>query len=117
MRVLVARAPLDFRTGIDGTVRVCRRILEEDPFGGKVFLFHNRARTMVRLLTYDGQGFWLLTKRLSVGRFRFWRTGDGREAEEIDPHQLSALLASQDWTRMPRAKCWKRVASGASMEA
>jgi len=46
MRVLVAREPLDFRNGIDGTTAVCRTVLKDDPLGGKLFVFRNRARTI-----------------------------------------------------------------------
>jgi len=34
--------------------------LAEDPFSGCVFVFRSRSGTAIRLLTYDGQGFWLL---------------------------------------------------------
>lgn len=108
-RVLVAAAPLDFRAGIDGTAAACRRVLEEDPMGGKLFVFRNRAGTMVRLLVYDGQGFWLMTKRLSSGRFRFWRDDAGVAKEPLDPHQLHVLLAAGDWTRTPAASYWRKV--------
>ncbi|MBK7677464.1 MAG: IS66 family insertion sequence element accessory protein TnpB [Candidatus Accumulibacter sp.] len=33
--------------------------LAQDPFSGGVFVFCNRRRTAVKLLVYDGQGFWL----------------------------------------------------------
>ena len=59
MRVLVAVEPADFRRGIDGLARVCREALRSDPFSGSVFVFHNRRKTAVKVLTYDGQGFWL----------------------------------------------------------
>jgi transposase len=29
----------------------------------------------IRVLQYDGQGFWLATKRLSKGRFKWWPAG------------------------------------------
>ena len=70
MRVFVAREPLDFRTRIDGTAAVCRKRLKLEPMSGALFVFRNRAATMVRILVYDGQGFWNMTKRLSKGRFR-----------------------------------------------
>jgi transposase len=47
--------------------------LEADPFSGVVFIFRNQRSNAVKLLTYDGQGFWLCLKRLSKGRFS--RTG------------------------------------------
>jgi len=70
LRVLVARDPADFRRGIDGLVRLCRDQLQADPFSGALFVFRNRPATAVKLLVYDGQGFWLCHKRLSQGRFR-----------------------------------------------
>ena len=35
---------------------------------GTIYVFHNRGRTALKLLVFDGQGFWLCHKRLSVGR-------------------------------------------------
>ena len=59
MRILVAVKPVDFRNGIDGLGGVCRRELERDPLSGSVFVFRNRRGTAVKILVYDGQGFWL----------------------------------------------------------
>ena len=75
MRILVAIEPADFRKGIDGLARVAREELDSDPFSGWIFVFRNRKATAVKILVYDGQGFWLCYKRLSRGRFRFWPGG------------------------------------------
>ncbi|HLB80041.1 MAG TPA: IS66 family insertion sequence element accessory protein TnpB [Dongiaceae bacterium] len=72
MRILVAVEPADFRKGIDGLAEVCRNRMRRDPFDGAVFVFRNRRATAVKILVYDGQGFWLCQKRLSKGRFRWW---------------------------------------------
>jgi hypothetical protein len=72
MRIVVAVAPTDFRRGIDGLARVCKEVLKQDPFGGWVFVFRNRPATALKVLVYDGRGFWLCHKRLSSGRFRWW---------------------------------------------
>src|SRR6516164_7981380 len=58
MRVLVAIEAVDGRKGIDSLVRVCQEKLSEDPIGGCVFVFRSRRGTSIRLLTYDGQGYW-----------------------------------------------------------
>lgn len=109
MRILVATEPLDLRKGIDGTASVCRQALGEDPLGGALFVFKNRSGTMVRVLVYDGQGFWLMTKRLSQGRFRFWCPPGTRQSVTLAAHELVALLAGGDWTRASAAKCWRPV--------
>jgi hypothetical protein len=72
MRILVALLPADFRKGIDGLARLCRVELASDPFSGTAFVFRNRRRTALKILVYDGQGFWLCQKRLSASRFRYW---------------------------------------------
>jgi hypothetical protein len=64
MRVVVAVEPADFRRGIDGLARLCKEVLRQDPFGGWVFVFRNRRATAVKVLVYDGQGFWLCYKKL-----------------------------------------------------
>lgn len=72
MRILVATKPADFRKGIDGLAQVCRKQLRSNPFSGTVFVFRNKAATAIKILIYDGQGFWLAQKRLSKGTFKFW---------------------------------------------
>jgi len=39
---------------------------------GAIFVFRNRRGTSLKLLCYDGQGFWLCQKRLSQGRLAWW---------------------------------------------
>jgi transposase len=72
MRILVAVEAVDFRKGIDSLAELCRAKLNADPFSGCVFVFRSRRATSIKVLVYDGQGFWLATKRLSKGRFRWW---------------------------------------------
>ena len=62
MRVMVAVEAADFRKGIDGLARLCQEALSHDPFGGRVFVFRNRKATALKVLVYDGQGFWLCHK-------------------------------------------------------
>ena len=75
MRILVAVEAVDGRKGIDSLARLCQERLETDPFSGCLFVFRSRRGTAVRILAYDGQGFWLAQKRLSKGRFRWWPEG------------------------------------------
>jgi len=108
MRVLVAVEAADFRRGIDGLARVCREVLKADPFSGAAFVFRNRRGTAVKILLYDGQGFWLCHKRLSTGRFRWWPSAEGREAT-LRAHELQVLLFGGDPRATKAAPEWRRV--------
>ncbi|MCG6200561.1 IS66 family insertion sequence element accessory protein TnpB, partial [Psychromonas antarctica] len=74
--ILLATKPADFRQGIDGLAAVCRSRLLAEPRSGTLFVFINRNKTMIRALAYDGTGFWLMTKRLSTGKFPHWPTSN-----------------------------------------
>jgi transposase len=75
MRIVAAIEPVDFRRGIDGLARLCKEVLKHDPFNGWVFVFRNRSAKALKILVYDGQGFWLFHKRLSTGKFCWWPAG------------------------------------------
>lgn len=115
MRVLVALEPIDGRKGIDSLVHLCRQKLQDDPFSGCVFIFRTRSRTVIKLLAYDGQGFWLAQKRLSAGRFKMWPEGAGA-AKALEAHQAQMLLVAGDPT-VKAAPTWRRVAPGGSASA
>jgi transposase len=110
MKILVAVEPADFRRGIDGLARLCREVLQQDPFAGAVFVFRNRKATALKVLMYDGQGFWLCQKRLSQGRFPWWpAAADSDGAQRLAAHQLAVLLAAGDPTRTGAAADWRPV--------
>lgn len=108
-RVLVCVTPVDFRNGMDGLARICREMFSCDPFSGVLFVFRNRRRTAVKVLAYDGQGFWLCMKRLSEGRFRYWPEKVEGAHRELLAHQLSVLLAGGDVDAAGGAPLWRRL--------
>lgn len=108
MRILLATEPVDFRKGIDGLCRICRSVLRVDPFGGYLFVFRNRRGTAIKILMYDGQGFWLCQKRLSEGRFNWWPK-PGEIVEKLAVHELSLLLWNGDPTTAQVAPPWKSL--------
>jgi transposase len=114
MRILVAVEPVDFRRGIDGLCRLCRQSLSADPLSGAVFVFRSRRGTAIKILAYDGQGFWLCQKRLSQGRFPYWpragTTGEG--ARQLFAHELQVLLAAGDPEATGAAPPWRSITPG-----
>jgi transposase len=112
MRILVAVEPIDFRAGIDGLAGACRRRLEADPFSGCLFVFSNRRRTAIKILIYDGQGFWLCQKRLSSGKFAFWPDG-ATPSRALEACELQVLLMGGDPTRAHAAPAWRALSLAA----
>jgi transposase len=107
MRILVAIESVDGRKGIDGLVQLCREKLAADPFSGCVFVFRSRRATSIRLLVYDGQGFWLAQKRLSKGRFLWWPSGSG-PSRSLEAYQAQLLVAAGN-PDTQAAPMWRRV--------
>ena len=123
MRILVAVEPADFRKGIDGLAGVCRHALREDPFSGCVFVFRNRRATAIKILVYDGQGFWLCQKRLSKGRFQWWpacaealagrpASAAGVVARELEARDLQLLVWNGDPSRGAMKPLWRGLRMG-----
>ena len=110
MKILVAVEPADFRRGIDGLARLCQEKLQHDPFTGAVFVFRNRRGTALKVLMYDGQGFWLCHKRLSQGRFPWWPSAGADDAAgRLAAHQLAVLLSAGNPTTTGAAPDWRPV--------
>lgn len=109
MRILVAIEPADFRKGIDGLARLCKETLKRDAFCGTVFVFRNRRATAVKVLVYDGQGFWLCHKRLSRGRFHWWPANRTGAAKTLKAHQLQVLLSAGNPEAAEAAPSWRPV--------
>lgn len=108
-RILVAIDPTDFRRGIDGLARQVRAELSSDPFSGCVFVFRNRRKTAVKILAYDGQGFWLCQKRLSKGSFRHWPISRNGPMSALEAHELIVLLRGGDPNAAHGAPLWRTI--------
>jgi transposase len=107
MRILVAIEAVDGRKGIDSLARLCQEKLQADPFSGCLFLFRSRRGTSIRILVYDGQGFWLAQKRLSKGRFVWWPDGE-EPSQALQAHQAQLLLAAGN-PETEAAPVWRKV--------
>jgi transposase len=107
-RIFLAIEPVDFRKGIDGLAAVCRQALAVNPRSGAVYVFRNRAGTTLKVLMYDGQGYWLCTKRLSQGRFTYWPSAPGAHTP-LAARELAILLWNGDPAQARMAADWQPV--------
>ena len=113
MRIWLAVEPVDFRKGIDGLAGLCRHALGSDPLEGALFVFRSRSRRALKLLMYDGQGFWLCQKRLSQGRFGWWPSGGQQPTLGLDVHQLQLLIWNGNPNHTQAAPMWRPIAPAA----
>ncbi len=111
MRVMVAIEPVDFRRGIDGLARTAQADLGADPFSGTVYIFRNRRATAIKVLVYDGQGFWLCHKRLSKGRFTRWPKSGRGASRRLQAQAAQVLFYGGDFEAAEGAPPWRRVAA------
>lgn len=107
-KILLSVVHADFRKGIDGLAAICRQQLLADPFEGSIFVFRNRSGSAIKILTYDGQGFWLCHKRFSKGKLRWWpKTSDSAYA--LNATQLQILLYNGDPESANIAPQWRKL--------
>jgi len=66
-RVFLACGVTDMRKQINGLAAIVESSIKLDPFGEAVFVFCNRSRDRIKILEWDGDGFWLYFKRLEKG--------------------------------------------------
>ena len=88
--IYVHTQPVDLRKGFDGLSGIVRGEFQADPLDGSLFLFFNRRRDRLKILHWDGTGYWLYYKLLEVGTFEAI-AGDGPRVQ-IDATQLAMLL-------------------------
>jgi transposase len=95
LKVYLHRDPVDFRMGINGLSLLVEQAMGLNPMDAALYVFGNRNRDRIKLLGWDGNGFWLFMKRLEADRFAW-----PREAAVItlNVDQLHWLLQGIDLT-------------------
>ena len=97
LKVYVATEPADLRMSFNGLYARTRNVLKANPESGALFVFTNRRRNRVKLLTFDGTGLWVMTKRLEKGRFSWPKGVDTKNGRlSLSPEALALLLDGVD---------------------
>ena len=89
-RIFVALVPVDMRRSFNGLFADVQTVLSQDPLSGHLFVFTNKLKNRLKILTWDGSGLWVCAKRLEKGTFG-WPTGDGASLR-LRPEELQLLL-------------------------
>lgn len=107
-RVLLHREPIDMRRSFDGLEAAVRERLREDPLSGALFVFWNRRRDRLKILSFDGSGLWIWYKRLEQGRFEV--PGLLGESPELSAEDLLLILEGVELASVRRRRWWRRGA-------
>ncbi len=112
MQLFLAINSADFRKGIDALIALCQQQLNSDPYSGAIFAFANRRRTAIKLLAYDGNGFWLCLKRFSQGKLKWWPSENiVNSVYHIDATALTILVNQGNPIRSSLGEPWRRLSS------
>jgi len=90
-RIHLACGHTDMRKSINGLSVIVQETFQLDPFDAALFVFCNRNRDRLKILEWDGDGFWLYFKRLEKGHFRWPQPGDA-PTMLLTGEELSVLL-------------------------
>jgi len=82
------RGIADMRKGIDGLCGIINNECKGNPMSGDVFVFVNRNRSQIRLLSWEMDGFGMYMKRLEKGRFEL----PNNEETGVDYNTINFIL-------------------------
>lgn len=103
VKVYLAAGPTDMRKSMDGLQALVEGVLAQNPTSGHLFLFRNRDSNRIKILVWEGGGYWVHYKRLERGRFQFPEaTGTSVEIEASDLALLLAGIDVKGARRLPR---------------
>lgn len=103
-RIFVALEPIDMRRGFNGLYGWVQNRLLQEPTSGHWFVFLNKRRNRLKILTHDGSGLWILCKRLERGTYAPL-TGEG-QSQSLRPEELTLLIhgiectSRREWHRL-----------------
>jgi transposase len=109
-KVYLACGRTDMRKSINGLAAIVEQSFDIGLLTDALFAFCNRNRDRIKILFWDGDGFWLLFKRLEKGRFR-WPAEGSEPTMELTSEELAILLGGAKVERkLRRDEVTERVA-------
>jgi transposase len=107
VRIYVAAQPVDLRRSFDGLAAATRAVLAQEPLSGHLFVFFNRAATLVKILFWDRSGWCLFARRPERGTFKLPKElRDGAPGFEVEAAELSLILEGIDLNGARRRPRW-----------
>lgn len=103
-QIYLACGHTDMRKSINGLSVIVQCSFQLDPFESALFVFCNRSRDRLKILEWDGDGFWLHLKRLENGHFKWPTAIDDEKTMNLNAEELTHLLGSPGLEQKLRRK-------------
>lgn len=105
VRVFLCTQAVDMRKSFDGLSGLVEEVFQGELLSGDLFVFVNRRRDRVKILSWDRDGLSIWYKRLEAGTFQL--PGPADEAVELDAAELAMLLSGVDFQSARRRKRYR----------
>lgn len=96
--IWLALDPVDMRTGVGGLSLHVQQALGRAPCDGTAYVFNNRRRTRLKVVSRDGTGVWMCLRWLHRGQFVWQQPGD--KCWQLSAQQCQWLVMGVDWRRL-----------------
>lgn len=104
-RYLLYRGVADMRKSFDSLAGIVRREMHMEPLKpGDVFIFLNRQRNQVKLLTWDGDGWAIYYKRLEQGTYELPELAADSTSCQMRTDELQLILGGISLKNIQRRK-------------
>jgi transposase len=105
-KIYLASGVTDMRKSFNSLSALVQNEIDQDPLSGHLYVFCNRRRNRLKILTWDGSGLWVLAKRLEKGTFSW----PDAEADVVEMHfeELTQLIAGLDLRSFRRRRWYRR---------
>jgi transposase len=107
-RYFVYTGSTDMRKGFNTLSGLVRSEMKLNPMSGDMYIFFNRAKTHVKILLWDHDGFALYFKRLERGTFEL-PTSDSTGINSISAQTLAFILQGIVLSSVRRKKRYKHA--------
>jgi len=108
-RIWLGTAPADMRCGFDRLADLAKRVTDQDPLSGHLFLFRSRGGDRLKVLYWDKDGYALWYKRLEAGVFK-WPRPPSADATSVELRgsELAMLLDGIDLRSVKRVPRYQK---------
>ena len=99
--IFIVCGATDMRKGINGLAAAASAIANRDSFESSLFVFCNGSHNRIKIIEWDGDGFWLYQKRLERGTFP-WPPADDVKKISVTSEDFKCLIAGTKLQRKLR---------------